>query len=129
MARWLFKTEPDCYGIDAFESDGETVWDGVANAAAKKHLRTAAAGDPVLYYHTGDDKAIVGVGEVTEAGEEPRVRFVRRLANPVTLAAIKADPAFAGWELVRIPRLSVMPVPDAVWKKIEGMAKTKKAAG
>ena len=128
MARWLFKIEPDCYGLDAFERDGETVWDGVANPAAKKHLRTAEVGDPVLYYHTGDEKAVVGVAEIAEAGQEPRVKFVRRLSNPVSLAAIKADPAFAEWELVRIPRLSVMPVPAAVWKKIESMAK-KKAAG
>jgi predicted RNA-binding protein with PUA-like domain len=129
MARWLFKIEPDCYNLDAFERDGETVWDGVGNPAAKKHLRTAGVGDQVLYYHTGDEKAVVGVAEIAEAGQEPRVKFVRRLANPVTLAAIKADPAFAEWELVRIPRLSVMPVPAAIWKKIEAMAKTKKAAG
>lgn len=137
MARWLFKIEPDCYGIETFERDGETVWDGVANPAAKKHLRGAQVGDEVFYYHTGDEKAVVGVAEIAEAGQEPRVKFVRKLANPVTLAAIKADPAFAEWELVRIPRLSVMPVPDALWKKVEAIAakpaladkKTKRAAG
>lgn len=128
MARWLVKIEPGCYGIDVLERDGETVWDGVANPAAKKHLRAAAVGDPVLYYHTGDEKAIVGVAVIAEAGQEPRIRFVRRLANPVTLAAIKADPAFVGWELVRIPRLSVVPVPDVLWNKIESMGK-EKAAG
>ena len=137
MARWLFKQEPGCYGLEALERDGETVWDGVANPAARKHLRGTHVGDEVFFYHTGDEKAVVGVMQVTSEGQEPRVKFVRKLANPVTLAAIKADPAFAEWELVRIPRLSVMPVPDAFWKKIEAMAatpgpsgkKTKKAAG
>jgi predicted RNA-binding protein with PUA-like domain len=137
VARWLFKQEPSCYSLAALERDGETVWDGVTNAAARIHLRNVRVGDEVFFYHTGDEKAVVGVMQVTADGEEPKVKFVRKLANPVPLAAIKADPAFANWELVRISRLSVMPVPDPLWKKIEAMAakpvvapkKKKKAAG
>jgi predicted RNA-binding protein with PUA-like domain len=128
MARWLFKVEPDCYSYADLERDGETLWDGVANPLALKHLRAAAVGDEVFYYHTGDEKAIVGVMQVSaaaEAGDTPtdvRVKPVRRLANPVTLAAIKAEPAFAEWELVKQPRLSVMPVPDALWRRVEQLA-------
>jgi len=147
MNRWLVKQEPGCYSYADLEKEGETLWDGVANALAQKHLRGMAPGDEVLFYHSGDEKAIVGIMSVA-AGPEPmaedekkvavRMKNVRRLANPVTLAAIKADPAFAEWELVRISRLSVMPVSDALWKLIEKIAKkapetpvqkTKKPAG
>src|SRR4051812_32708293 len=121
MALWLFKEEPESYSFADLQRDGSAVWDGVTNALAQKHLRAVKAGDRVLYYHTGDEKAVVGVAEVT-AGPSPApddpagklvvvtVKPVRALKKPVTLAAIKADPAFAGWELVRVPRLSVMPV-------------------
>lgn len=131
MARWLFKIEPDCYSYADLERDGETVWDGVANPLAKKHLKAAQVGDQVLYYHTGKEKAIIGVATVSEAPIEAegavslKVKPVRFLANPVTLAAIKAEKAFAQWELVRQARLSVMPVPDAIWKRIEELAKKK----
>ncbi|MGL6094195.1 MAG: EVE domain-containing protein [Fimbriiglobus sp.] len=133
MARWLFKQEPDCYSYAALERDGETLWDGVANALALKHLRAAKPGDVAFFYHTGDEKAVVGVMEITgdprpdPTQNDPKlavvpVKPVRRLATPVTLAAIKADPAFATWELVRMARLSVMPVSDEIWAKIEEMA-------
>jgi predicted RNA-binding protein with PUA-like domain len=128
----LFKIEPDCYSYADLERDGETVWDGVANPLAKKHLRSAKVGDHVLYYHTGKEKAIVAVATVSEAPTETddgavslKVKPVRTLANPVTLAAIKAEKAFANWELVRQGRLSVMPVPDAIWKRVEELAKKK----
>lgn len=134
MAFWLFKEEPGCYSFADLERDGATLWSGVTNALAQKHLRTVKKGDRILFYHTGDEKAVVGV---VEAAADPRadpeddtgkrvaveVKLVKRLKTPVSLAAIKADPAFAAWELVRIGRLSVMPVPPELWKKIEAMSK------
>jgi predicted RNA-binding protein with PUA-like domain len=138
MARWLFKEEPDTYSYADLERDGEAVWSGVRNPLARKHLRAVAAGDEVFFYHTGKEKAVVGVMRVS-GGPEPdpsdeslvtvRVKPARRLAHPVPLSAIKADPAFAGWELVRLGRLSVMPVPDAVWKRVEELAKKPAEAG
>lgn len=132
MANWLFKIEPDCFSYSDLEAAGSTVWDGVSNALALKHLRAAKPGDRVFLYHTGKEKAIVGVMEVTSTpratDDDPKavvldVKPVKRLKTPVTLAAIKADDAFAEWELVRMSRLSVMPVPPALWKKIEAMGK------
>jgi predicted RNA-binding protein with PUA-like domain len=130
MAFWLFKQEPDCYSYADLERDGVTTWDGVNNPLAQKHLRAVKPGDKVFYYHTGSEKAIVGVMTVSE-GPTPvdgkkvavQVKAVKKLKNPVTLAAIKADESFADWELVRMSRLSVMPVSAELWKKIEGMAK------
>jgi predicted RNA-binding protein with PUA-like domain len=133
MALWLFKQEPGCYSFADLQRDGSTTWDGVTNAVAQKNLRAVKKGDRVFFYHTGDDKAVVGVMEVAsdptpdpedEAGKRVvvTVKAVKKLANPVTLAAIKADKTFAQWELVRISRLSVMPVSEAIWKKIEEMA-------
>lgn len=134
MALWLFKQEPGCYSFADLRRDGSTTWDGVTNALAQKHLRAVKKGDRVLFYHTGDEKAVVGVMEVT-AGPTPdpadetgkrvlvTVKPVRGLKNPVPLAAIKADPVFAGWELVRMARLSVMPVSEELWKRIEEMAR------
>jgi predicted RNA-binding protein with PUA-like domain len=132
MAFWLFKQEPDEFGYADLEAAGSAVWDGVANPAAQKHLRAVAVGDKAFFYHTGGEKAVVGVMEVVggprpDPADEKRVvvevKPVRRLKNPVTLAAIKADASFADWELVRVPRLSVMPVSAVRWKKIEAMAK------
>ena len=133
MANWLFKIEPDCFSYTDLETAGATAWDGVSNALARKHLRAAAVGDRVFLYHTGKEKAIVGIMEVIAgpraATDDPKsvvldVKPVKRLKNPVTLAAIKADESLADWELVRISRLSVMPVPPAIWKKIEAMSKS-----
>ena len=128
MAKWLFKEEPDEYSYTDLERDGTTTWTGVTNALAVKHLRAIRPGDEVFYYHTGKEKAVVGVMKVSATAEVDQlpvitVEPVRRLANPVTLATIKADPSFAEWELVRISRLSVMPVPAALWKKLETLAK------
>ena len=133
MALWLFKVEPDCYSFADLKRDKKTNWDGVSNAAAQKNLRAVAKGDRVLYYHTGDEKAVVGIAEVIggptidpadDAGKKVyvTVKPVTALAAPVTLAAIKADPAFAGWELVRLPRLSVMPVTVEYWARVEELA-------
>jgi predicted RNA-binding protein with PUA-like domain len=132
MAHWLFKEEPGTYSFANLERDGTAVWSGVTNALAQKHLRTIKKGDTVFFYHTGDEKAVVGVMEVTADPtpdpEDPAgkrvvvaVKPIGKLKVPVTLAAIKADEGFAEWELVRISRLSVMPVPDKLWKKIEKM--------
>lgn len=127
--RWLLKTEPSTYAYDHLERDQRAVWDGVANPVALKHLRAMAAGDECLIYHTGGEKRVVGIARVTKAAYpdpkegDPKLVVVelapvRRLARPVSLAEIKADDQFAGWDLVRLPRLSVMPVPDAHWKRI-----------
>ncbi|HUR52648.1 MAG TPA: EVE domain-containing protein [Gemmataceae bacterium] len=134
MALWLFKEEPTSYSFADLQRDKSTTWEGVTNALAQKHLRSVKKSDRVFFYHTGDVKAVVGVMQVT-ADPQPAandatgklvavtVKPVKALKNPVTLAAIKADPSFAGWELVRQGRLSVMPVPEAIWAKIEEMAK------
>ena len=134
MARWLLKTEPDCYNWDALARDKKTAWDGVANALALKHMRTMKKGDLALIYHTGDERAAIGIAEITSNPyadpneQDERLVVVdlkpkQKLPHPVTLADIKADPAFAGWDLLRISRLSVVPVPDELWKRIEDMAK------
>ncbi len=130
MALWLMKQEPDEYSFADLERDGTTTWDGVSNPLALKHLRACAAGDLAFYYHTGKEKAVVGVMEVVsvvpDAADAKKVtltvRAVRRLANPVTLATVKADAAFAKWELVTQSRLSVMPVTQAMWDRVERYA-------
>ena len=134
MARWLLKTEPDCYAWDNLVKDKRTVWDGVTNALALKHIRSMKKGDLALVYHTGDERAAVGIAEIAsdpypdpdEQDEKLVVVDLKpkaKLAHTVTLADIKADPAFAGWDLLRIGRLSVVPVPDAMWSRIEELAK------
>jgi predicted RNA-binding protein with PUA-like domain len=131
MAHWLFKQEPSCYSFENLVADGSTTWDGVANAVAQKHLRNTKKGDLAFFYHTGSEKAVVGIMEVcSDPAPDPNddkmmvvnVKPVRKLKSSVTLAAIKSDELFASWELVRISRLSVMPVPDAIWKKILAMS-------
>jgi len=130
---WLFKEEPSHYSFDALVKDRRTVWSGVKNPLAQKHLRSVRKGDQIFYYHTGDEKSVVGVaralddaypdpGDKTGKASVVDVAPVKKLPRPVTLAAIKADKAFAGFPLVRISRLSVMPVSDAEWKRIEKMA-------
>lgn len=131
---WLVKEEPTHYGFDAFAKDKKAVWSGVRNALAQKHLRSIKKGDRVLYYHTGDEKAVVGIAKaVSNAYPDPEDKSgkyvavdlvpIERLPRPVTLAEIKADPAFKDFPLVRISRLSVMPVTDAEWRRIEGLAR------
>ena len=134
MARWLFKSEPDCYSFADLERDGRTLWDGVTNALARKHLRQVQPGDRVLYYHTGGEKAIVGVMEAVSgpqpdpADDDPKavvveVRPLKRFTAPVPLARVKEDPLLADWELVRLPRLSVMPVSEEQWRRVEELSK------
>ena len=133
MAQWLVKEEPEHYGYAQFEREGKTVWAGVRNPLAQKHLRAIRKGDQVFYYHTGKEKAVVGVATaVSDAYADPSdasgklyvvdIAPARRLLKQVTLAAIKAQPAFRSFPLVRMSRLSVMPVTDAEWKRIEDMS-------
>jgi len=130
---WLFKEEPTHYGFDAFVKDRRAVWSGVRNPLAQKHLRSVRKGDRIFYYHTGDEKAVVGTASALgdaypdpddKAGKASVVDVapVGKLKRPVTLAEIKADPSFKTFPLVRISRLSVMPVSDDEWKRIEAMA-------
>ena len=131
---WLLKEEPTHYSFDDLVRDGRTSWTGVKNPLAQKHLRSIAAGDRIFFYHTGTEKAVVGIARAFGAAyPDPADRAgklyavdvepVKKLGAPVTLAAIKADTAFASFPLVRLPRLSVMPVTEAEWKRIEAMAK------
>lgn len=125
MAYWLMKTEPDEFSYGDLEQRGREPWNGVRNNTALKHMRAMQPGDLFLFYHTGNERAIVGVGEIIsapypdpEAGD-PRYVVVdtapRQRLHPIPLAAIKADPRFADWELVRQSRLSVMPVSAEQW--------------
>jgi predicted RNA-binding protein with PUA-like domain len=134
MSYWLLKTEPSDYSYSDLERDGGTAWDGVGNNLALKHMRRVRRGDWALVYHTGGERAAVGIGVVTSdpypdpRREDPRLvvfdlRPGERLPRPVSLGEIKADPAFAGFELVRIPRLSVMPVPPELWARLVALAK------
>jgi predicted RNA-binding protein with PUA-like domain len=131
MAYWLLKADPDDYGWPQLERDRRTVWDGVSNNLALKHLRSARKGDLALVYHTGAEKAVVGVAGIeSDPYPDPDVaRLVvidlaprNRLPRPVSLAEIKADPRFAEFALVRMSRLSVMPVPAPLWQRILKMA-------
>jgi predicted RNA-binding protein with PUA-like domain len=130
---WLFKEEPGNYSYDDLARDGRTSWTGVRNAVAQKHLRAVAKGDRIFFYHTGDQKAVVGIAKAAAAAypdpAEPGGKLyavdivpVRKLRQPVTLAAVKADKAFAAFPLTRLPRLSVMPVSDEEWSRLESMA-------
>jgi predicted RNA-binding protein with PUA-like domain len=130
MALWLFKEEPDHYNFADLQRDGRTVWDGVSNNLALKYLRQVRPGDRVLYYHTGKEKAVVGEMRViteprVEEGQGVRVEVeaVRALPQPVPLARIKQDALLADWELVRLPRLSVMPVTPQQWQRIEELSR------
>jgi len=130
---WLVKTEPSTYSYLDLARDRTTVWDGVTNALALKHLRAMKKGDLAFVYHTGDEKQIVGIAEVASdpypdpTQDNPKTVVVdlkprMRLKRPVTLAEVKARKEFAGWELVRMGRLSVMPVSPERWKRLCRMA-------
>lgn len=132
--RWLVKEEPEHYNFDQFVADGSTVWSGVKNPVAQRNLRAMKKGDRVFFYHTGKEKAIVGTARVaTPAYPDPKdtsgtfvvVELVadKKLKRPVTLAEIKAGGRFPDFPLVRIPRLSVMPVTEEQWEAIEAMSR------
>jgi predicted RNA-binding protein with PUA-like domain len=126
---WILKTDADTYAFDQLARERRAVWDGVSNSLALKHIRSMRKGDQVLIYHSGDEKALVGLARIAsgpypdpKAGD-PRLAVVdveagERLARPVTLAAVKADPVFADLGLVRMSRLSVIPVPPEQWKRL-----------
>lgn len=127
MAYWLLKTEPETYSYQDLVKLGRDSWDGVRNFTARRHISAMKPGDLAFIYHTGKEKAIVGVARViSEPYKDPgESRFlwvdvepVAKLPRPVTLAEVKADPRFAEWELVRLSRLSVMPVPQELWQLI-----------
>jgi len=116
MARWLFKTEPSDYSFERLVADKKTNWTGVKNALALRHLRAVRKGDEVAIYHTGNVKAVVGIAKASADAKGDAVALVpARAVGPVALASIKSDPRFKDFALVRMGRLSVMPVPDALW--------------
>ena len=134
MAYWLLKTEPSTYSWADLDKAGKATWDGVTNPTAVANIRKAGKGDLVAIYHTGDEKAAVGVAEVASAPyADPKDAKLavfdlvpkKALAQPVTLATIKADPAFADSPLVKIGRLSVVPLDATQWKTLLSLAKTK----
>src|SRR5688572_6408091 len=127
MAYWLLKTEPSTYSFGDLVRDKQTRWDGITNPVALRNLRAAATGDRLVIYHTGDEKAAVGLAEVTRAAySDPKneklavvdVRAGEALKSPVSLAALKADELFAESPLVRQGRLSFVPLTDAQFKRI-----------
>jgi predicted RNA-binding protein with PUA-like domain len=135
MAQWLLKEEPEHYSYDQLERDRKTVWAGVKNPLAQKHLRSIRRGDRIFYYHTGKEKAVVAIAKAAgdaypDPGDAAAKLFVvdvvpeKKLGRPVTLAEIKADKAFASFPLVRMSRLSVMPVSDAEWTRIENLGRS-----
>jgi predicted RNA-binding protein with PUA-like domain len=126
---WLFKEEPTHYSFDDLVKDGKAVWSGVKNPLAQKHLHAVKKGDRIFYYHTGDEKAVVAIAKALgnayadpddKNGKQAVVDVgpVKKLPRPVTLAEIKSDRAFSSFPLVRISRLSVMPVTDDEWERI-----------
>jgi len=130
---WLFKEEPTHYSFDDLVRDGKTSWSGVKNPLAQKHLRSVKKGDRVFYYHTGDEKAVIGIAKAaSDAYPDPNdkdgkrvtvdVVPTKKLKRPVSLAEIKARAFFEDFPLVRISRLSVMPVSDKEWSEIEKMS-------
>jgi len=134
MALWLLKTEPSTYSYDDLVADKKATWDGVANNTALIHIRAMKKGDLAIIYHTGAEKAAVGIATVTSDAyadptqDDPKLAVVdlkplKKLAKPLPLAVIKADPVFAGWDFLRIGRLSVVPVPEKMWKRIEQLSK------
>ena len=129
---WLAKQEPSGprgYNFETFKKDKKTIWDGVHNNLALKHMREIKKGDLVLFYHTGDERQIVGIMEViSEPYSNPKednkrfivfdVKYKKSLKRPITLDEIKKQKKFQNWELIRISRLSVMPVPKHIWDAI-----------
>ena len=130
---WILKTDTNTYSFDDLARERRAVWDGVSNALALKHIRSMAKGDQVLIYHSGDEKTLVGLARVASAPypdpkqDDPKLVVVdieagKRLPRPVSLATVKADPAFADLALVRMSRLSVIPVSEPHWKRLLALA-------
>ena len=136
MAYWLLKTEPSTYSFDDLVREKQTVWEGVKNPTALIHLRSMRKNDLALVYHTGSEKQVVGIAKVASAPyADPKqkneklvvvdLKADQRLNQPVTLDAIKAEKTFAGWDLLKIGRLSVVPVPEKMWNKLLAMSEKK----
>jgi predicted RNA-binding protein with PUA-like domain len=134
MSHWLLKTEPADYSWSDLVKDKKTIWSGVANALALKHIRSMKRGDLALIYHTGKERQIIGIAQITSNPyPDPNEKDERlvvvdlkplgRFQNPVPLTTIRSDPAFKSWDLLRNSRLSVMPVPDEMWMRIDQFAK------
>jgi predicted RNA-binding protein with PUA-like domain len=130
--QWLFKTEPSEYSYDDLEREAKAVWDGVTNSLALKHLRQVRMGDEILIYHSGDEKAIIGLAQaVSDPYPNPRedddklivinLKPKRRLVRPITLGEIKVIEEFKEFDLLRLPRLSVMPIPDNYWDRLQDL--------
>lgn len=133
MARFLVKTEPGSYSFAALSREKRTVWDGVSNPVALKHLASIRKGDTVIVYHTGDEKQAVGLAEaVSDAYPDPKLKNPKRpvvdlaptrpLPKPVTLAQVKADAVLQATPLARQPRLSVMPLSETEFKRLMRLA-------
>ncbi|MEZ0132894.1 MULTISPECIES: EVE domain-containing protein [Novosphingobium] len=133
MAYWLMKSEPDAYGWNDLVKEGEGTWDGVRNHRAANNLRAMEVGDEVFFYHSNIGKEIVGIATVSKAGitdpSDPegkwaavKVKPVRKLKRPVTLAQVKGDPKLAEMELVKFSRLSVGVVTPQEWDYVLGLA-------
>ncbi len=133
-AKWLLKSDPETYSFLDLVRDGQTVWDGVSNNLALKHLRTTRRGDLALIYHTGEERAVVGTAEIaSDPYPDPRQKNARlvvvdlkardKLPRPVTLEEIRKHPALKNFDLARLPRLSVMPVSESQWEAIFALAK------
>ena len=132
--RWLFKTEPSVYSFQQLQKDKKTMWDGVKNNLALKNLKDIKKGDEIFIYHTGDEKAAVGIARALGGAypdpsqKNPKllvvdIEAVKPLPRPVTLAEVKANKKLANFDLVRLSRLSIMKVSDEQWDTMEGMAK------
>jgi predicted RNA-binding protein with PUA-like domain len=134
MSHWLLKTEPSTYSFDNLERESKAVWDGVSNSLALKHIRDMKKGDSAFIYHSGEKKSIVGIAEIiSDPYPDPKqkdpklavveIKFTERLKQPVSLAAIKMRKEFADFALVRMSRLSVMPVTAGQWKSLLAMSR------
>ncbi len=131
---WLAKQEPSSYNFEQLKKDKKTMWDGVHNNLALKNISKMKKGDQIMFYHSGKEKQIVGIMEVISKKPYPNpeedndryivvdVKYKKQLKRPVTLEEIKKQSKFKNWELLRISRLSVMPVPKNIWDSILKMS-------
>ncbi len=126
---YLLKTEPSDYNITQLEQDEQCTWDGVENALALKHLRNICTGDKCFIYHTGKEKQIVGLAEAISEPYQKQsawmidVKFLQRYTQTLSLSQMKSQSAFSNFDLLRLPRLSVMPVPEPIAKDILKLVK------
>ena len=134
--RWLFKTEPSVYSYQQLEKDKKTIWDGVKNNLALKNLKEIKKGDPILIYHTGEEKAAVGIARALSGAypdpskKDPKllvvdIEAVKPFPRRVALSEVKANAKLANFDLVRLSRLSIMKVTDEQWEVLEGIARNK----